>query len=42
LNWQIARAAADQFAVELPTSVASIMTFEVPGQRRLTREELGN
>jgi hypothetical protein len=42
LNWQIARAAADQFAVELPTSVAAIMTFEVPGQRRVTREDVGN
>jgi len=42
LNWQIARAAADQFAAELPTSVASIMTFTVPGQRRVTRDDLGN
>ncbi|MEJ7595736.1 MAG: hypothetical protein WKF77_29855 [Planctomycetaceae bacterium] len=42
LNWQIARAAADSFAVELSTSVASIMTFDVPGQRRVTREDLGN
>lgn len=42
LNWQIARAAADHFAVELSTSVASIMTFDVPGQRRLTREDLGD
>jgi hypothetical protein len=41
LNWQIARAAADQFAVELPTSVASVMTFDVPGQRRVTRKDLG-
>jgi len=42
LNWQVARAAADHFAVELPTSVASVMTFDVPGQRRVTREDLGN
>ena len=42
LNWQIARAAADHFAVELPTSVASVMTFDVPGQRRVTREDLGD
>ncbi|MEZ6032907.1 MAG: hypothetical protein R3C17_07430 [Planctomycetaceae bacterium] len=42
LNWQIARAAADQFAVELPTSVAAIMTFDIPGQRRVTREDIGN
>lgn len=42
LNWAINRAAADHFAVELPTSVASIMTFEIPGQRRVTREDLGN
>ena len=42
LNWQIARAAADYFAVELPTRVASVMTFDVPGQRRVTREDIGN
>ena len=42
LNWQIARAAADHFAVELPTSMTSVMTFDVPGQRRVTREDLGN
>ena len=42
LNWQIARAAADHFAVELPATVASVMTFDVPGQRRVTREDLGN
>ena len=42
LNWQIARAAADQFAVELPTRVASSMTFDIPGQRQVTREDLGN
>lgn len=42
LNWQIARAAADHFAVELPSAVASVMTFDVPGQRRVTREDLGN
>ncbi len=42
LNWQIARAAADHFAVELPTDLAAIMTFEVPGQRRVTREDAGN
>ena len=42
LNWQIARAAADQFAVELPTNVASVMTFDVPGQRRVTRKDLGD
>ncbi len=42
LNWQINRAAADHFAIELPTSVASIMTFDVPGQRRVTRQDLGD
>jgi len=42
LNWQIARAAADQFAVELSTNVASVMTFDVPGQRRVTRKDLGD
>ncbi len=42
LNWQIARAAADQFAVELPSSAAAVMLFDVPGQRRVTREDLGN
>jgi len=38
LKWQIARAAADQFAIELPESLANAMTFEVPGQRRIQRE----
>ena len=42
LNWQINRAAADHFAVELPTSVASIMSFDVPGQRRVTKDDLGD
>jgi hypothetical protein len=42
LNWQIARAAADHFAIELPSAIASLMTFDVPGQRRLTREDLGS
>ena len=42
LNWQINRAAADQFSVELPTSLASLMTFQVPGQRKVTRDDLGN
>jgi hypothetical protein len=42
LNWQINRAAADQFAVELPTSLASLMTFQFPGQRKVTRDDLGN
>lgn len=42
LNWQINRAAADQFAVELPTLLASMMTFQVPGQRKITRDDLGN
>jgi hypothetical protein len=42
LNWTINRAAADHFAVELPTYVASVMTFEVPGQRRVTKDDLGN
>jgi hypothetical protein len=42
LNWQINRAAADQFAIELPTSLASLMTFQVPGQRKVTRDDLGN
>ncbi|MFO1003147.1 MAG: hypothetical protein U0936_22670 [Planctomycetaceae bacterium] len=42
LNWQINRAAADQFAVELPTALASLMTFQVPGQRKVTRDDLGN
>ncbi|MFM7040171.1 MAG: hypothetical protein ACKO2L_20895 [Planctomycetaceae bacterium] len=38
LKWQIARAAADQFAVELPETLAAAMTFDVPGQRRIQRE----
>lgn len=42
LNWQINRAAADHFAVELPTSIAAIMSFEFPGQRRVTKDELGD
>ena len=42
LTWQINRAAADHFAVELPTSVASIMSFDVPGQRRVTKDDLGD
>jgi len=42
LNWQISRAAADHFAVELPAAIASLMTFDVPGQRRVTREDLGS
>ncbi len=42
LKWQIARAAADQFAVELPANIASLMTFDVPGQRKLVREDAGN
>ncbi len=42
LNWQINRAAADHFAVELPTSVAAIMSFDVPGQRRVTKDDLGD
>ncbi|HCP10745.1 MAG TPA: hypothetical protein DIT89_00275, partial [Planctomycetaceae bacterium] len=42
LRWQVARAAADQFAVELPESLAQIMTFEVPGQRRVLRESAGD
>ena len=42
LRWQVARAAADQFAVELPDVLAGSMTFEVPGQRRILKESLGN
>ncbi len=42
LRWQVARAAADQFAVELPDVLAGSMTFEVPGQRRMLKESLGN
>lgn len=42
LKWQIARAAANQFAVELPTALATSMTFDVPGQRKLIREDAGN
>lgn len=41
LNWAVNRAAADTFAIELPTSLASIMNFEVPGQRRILRSDLG-
>ena len=41
LKWQIARAAADQFAVELPEALAAAMSFDVPGQRRLLREPAG-
>lgn len=42
LRWQVARAAADQFAVELSEVLANTMTFEVPGQRRVLKESLGN
>ncbi|MFO0978206.1 MAG: hypothetical protein U0996_17495 [Planctomycetaceae bacterium] len=42
LKWQIARAAANQFAVELPAPLAALMTFDVPGQRKLVREDAGN
>ncbi len=42
LNWAVNRAAADTFAIELPTSLASIMNFEVPGQRRILRSDLGD
>ncbi len=38
LKWQIARAATDQFAIELPETLAAAMTFDVPGQRRIQRE----
>jgi hypothetical protein len=41
LKWQIARAAADQFAIELPDALATAMAFDVPGQRRLVREPAG-
>lgn len=42
LTWQITRAAADTFAAEVPTVLANGLTFDVPGQRRLIREDLGN
>ena len=42
LNWQIARAAADTFVVELPSAVASTLHFDVPDQRRLLKEDLAN
>jgi hypothetical protein len=42
LNWVINRAAADTFAVELSSGLASIMNFEVPGLRRILREDLGD
>ena len=38
LNWQVARAAADSFAVDLPTAVATALNFDVPNQRRLVRQ----
>jgi hypothetical protein len=41
LKWQIARAAADTFAVELPDALAAAMSFDIPGQRRLQRESAG-
>lgn len=42
MRWQIARAAADQFAIEIPESMSRAMTFDVPGQRKLVREPVGN
>ena len=42
LNWTINRAVADTFAVELSSGLASIMNFEVPGLRRILREEIGD
>jgi hypothetical protein len=42
LNWTINRAAADTFAVELTSGLASILNFEVPGLRRILREDVGD
>lgn len=42
MRWQIARAAADQFAIEIPESMSRVMTFDVPGQRKLVREAVAN
>jgi hypothetical protein len=42
LTWQITRAAADTFVVEMPAALATSLTWNVPDQRRLIREDLGN
>lgn len=42
IRWQIARAAADQFAIEIPEALARAMVFEVPGQRKQLREVQSN
>ncbi len=40
LKWMIARAPADRFSVELDAELAAAMSFEVPGQRRIRRQQL--
>ncbi len=42
IRWQIARAAADQFAIEIPEALARAMVFDVPGQRKQLREVQSN
>ncbi|MCA9063631.1 MAG: hypothetical protein KDA96_11245, partial [Planctomycetaceae bacterium] len=42
LKWQVTRAAADTFAVEVAESLANALTFEIPGLRRLTKEVAGD
>jgi hypothetical protein len=42
LNWQITRAASDSFIVEIPTTLARALTFDVPNHRRTLREELAD
>lgn len=42
LNWVVNRASADTFAVELSSGLASILNLEVPGLRRISREDLND
>lgn len=42
LKWMITRAPTDRFAVVVNTELAAAMSFEVPGQRRIRRQQLEN
>ena len=42
LNWRITRAASDTFVVDLPSPLAAVLSFNLPDQRRLIREDRGN
>lgn len=41
LNWQITRAATSSVSVEIPSSLAAALTFDVPDHRRTLREDTG-